>query len=78
MGPARCFIASRCSPALSGERREAQAQAERFEQAVERILRRIVSRVDRTQYVRAGHVHLGRELLDAAFPEGVRNFVCGA
>ena len=33
---ARCFIASRSSPAVSGERREAQAQPQRFEQAVER------------------------------------------
>ena len=42
---ARCFIASRGSPALSGERREAQAQPERFQQAVERIPRRPIARI---------------------------------
>src|SRR5688572_939672 len=66
MGRTRRFIASCSCPArLSGERREAQAQPERFQQAVERVLRRIVPRVDRAQHVRAGHAHLGCELLHA-------------
>jgi hypothetical protein len=44
---------------LTFDERQAQAQAERFQEEVERGLRRVVARVDRMQDVRAGHPHLG-------------------
>ena len=48
---------------LTGERRQTQAKLERLQEAVERVLRRVVARIDRAQHVRAGHAHLGREPL---------------
>jgi hypothetical protein len=35
-----------------------------LQETIERVARRVVARVDRAQHVRAGHAHLGRELLD--------------
>src|SRR5262245_28376509 len=64
---------SRGGPTWLSERRQTQAKLERLQESVERLLCRVVARVDRAQHIRAGHAHLGREFLDAHrsdhFPE---------
>lgn len=64
------FTGSRgASSGLARQRRETQAQPERFEEAIEGVLRWIMTGVDRAQHVRAGHAHPGRELLDTHRPD---------
>lgn len=45
--------------------REAELQTKRLEQAIQRVLRGIVTGVERTEKVRARHAGLSREFLDA-------------
>ena len=61
-GRGRRFTGSRSSPTrLARKRRQTQAQPERLQEAVERVLRRVMAGVDRAQHIRAGHAHFGRE-----------------
>ena len=45
--------------------REAELQTKRLEQAIQRVLGRIVTGVERAEKIRARHADLGREFLDA-------------
>src|SRR4029077_4454449 len=50
---------------LPRERREAQAELERPQKTIERVLRRIVARIDCAAHLRAGPPHPCPKLLDA-------------
>ena len=50
-------------PFAFGNSREAQAERERLQEAIQRHLCRIVAQVDGSQHVRTGHVHRLCELL---------------
>ena len=66
--PRRAFAYAGVRSRLPRERRAAQAELERLQEAIERVLRRVVARIDCTQHVRAGHAHLSRELRAAQAP----------
>src|SRR3989304_4910189 len=56
-------------PGSSGNRREAQPEPERCEQPIQRLLSRVVARMDRPLEIGTGHPDVCGELLDSLRPD---------